>query len=266
MSKVLITSGCSFSECMSTHIDTWPRHLARILDNHGYVHKSYAMGSQGNGLISRGAMHGAIEALKTNDPKDILVGVMWSGASRYDFRCADPNDLMFVQEKIHNGWIRNPTQFISGAPKNWVILNQHWGDDQDGLRNPEAKMYYKYFYDEIGSSIRSIEHILRLQLFLELKGIPYFFTNYSDQNIVRDKLKDNVEIKYLYDQINFDKYLPVSSEFRWCYENSKFTHLWPEDWRDHISLHPKTEMHKEFVDQVIVPWLQEKYAGMVFNG
>lgn len=260
MSKILITSGCSFSECISTHIDTWPRHLFTALKEHGYEkHISSAMGSQGNGLISRGVLYNVIEALKTYSHTDILVGVMWSGSNRYDFRCTNPNDLLFVQEKIHNGWIENPTQFVKDADKNWVILNHHWGADQDGHRNPEAKMYYKYFYDDIGNSIRSIEHILRLQLFLEKKNVKYFFTNYTDQNIVTNYLKDHIEIKYLYDQINFENYLPVVSEYNWCEKNIQNKDAWIKGgWNGTGWIHPTTEMHKEFVRRVIYPWLKHK--------
>lgn len=260
MSKILLTSGCSFSECISPHIMTWPKHLFNVLKNYNYnKHISSAMGSQGNGLISRGIMYNVIEALKTYLPEDILVGVMWSGANRYDFRCTDPNDLLFVQEKIHNGWIENPTQFVKDADKNWVILNYSWGADQDGHRNPEAKMYYKYFYDDIGNSIRSIEHILRLQLFLEKKNVNYFFTNYVDENIVRNDLRNHIEIKYLYDQINFENYLPVVSEFDWCVENIEDKSTWIKaGWDKKGWIHPTTEMHKEFAEKVIYPWLKGK--------
>ena len=170
MRKILITSGCSFSECISTHVDTWPRHLHRTLP--GYEHKSYAMGSQGNGLISRGIIYGVIEALKTHRPEDILVGVMWSGANRHDFRCHDINELCFVQDKIHNGWIENPTSFVNDADKNWVILNVNWADDGGNL---EAETYYKMFHDQIGHSIYSIEHILRVQYFLQKYNIVQNF-------------------------------------------------------------------------------------------
>lgn len=264
MSKILITSGCSFSVNNLRIPATWSTHLGNTLYQLDYhAHRNSARSSQGNGLISRSTMYNVISALETYKPEDILVGVMWSGASRHDYRCTDSKDLQFVQANINNGWIKNPNQFVKNAPDNWVMLTAAWADGSYGSVVKEAELYYRHFYDEIGSSIQSIEHILRLQLFLESKKIPYFFTNYSDQNIVRDYLKENIEIKYLYDQIDFSKYLPVSSEFRWCYDNSKFTHLWPENWRDQISLHPKPEMHKEFVDQVIMPWLQEKYAGLV---
>ena len=99
--------------------------------------------------------------------------------------------------------------------------------------------------------------------FLEAKGVPYFFTNYSDNNIVENKSRNNIEIQYLYDQINFEKYLPVTSEHRWCYENSKFTDLWSSGWEKQVWLHPHSKMHKEFVDQVIYPWIKEKYVGFV---
>jgi hypothetical protein len=60
--KTLITGGCSFSECVSTNIDTWPRHLARALPE--YTHISTGLGSQGNGLISRRVIYEVSECLK----------------------------------------------------------------------------------------------------------------------------------------------------------------------------------------------------------
>ena len=257
MKKILITSGCSFSECISTFVDTWPRHLARLLPN--YEHKSYAMGSQGNGLISRSIIYGVVEALKTYNPEDILVGVMWSGSNRHDFRCHDGNELHFVQNKIYDGWIENPTRFVNDSDKNWVILNVNW-------QNLEAKTYYRMFHDQIGHSIYSIEHILRVQYFLQKHNIKYFFTDYSDHNLVLEEDINHSEINYLYNLIERENYLPVSSEHRWCCENSKHLHLWPEGWERTHWIHPKTEMHKEFVDQVIIPWLTERkyiYAGFV---
>jgi len=256
MNKILLTSGCSFSECITpSGAGTWPRHLSKSLD---CVHKSYAMGSQGNGLISRGIIYGVTEALKIYKPEDIVVGVMWSGSNRHDFRCHNPADLQFVQDNTFNGWIENPTGFVQDAPKNWVILNINW-TDQD---NKEAETYYRMFHSDIGSSIYSIEHILRTQYFLQKNGIKYFFTDYVDDNIVAKKLKTHPEIGYLYNLIDRDYYLPVSSEYSWCVENTQYNHLWDNP-NINIWEHPNSEMHKEFVDQVIMPWLKEKYAGFV---
>jgi len=252
MNKLLITSGCSFSECI-TYIagsGTWPNHLKDIL---GYKHNSYAMGSQGNGLISRGIIYGVCEALKTYKPEDILVGVMWSGSNRHDFKCTNPNDLHFVQNKTDNGWIENPTNFIKHSRKDWVILNVNW-TDQD---NHEAETYYRMFHSDIGSSIYSIEHILRTQYFLQKHKINYFFTDYVDENIVSKFLSNHPEVNYLYKLIDKEYYLPVSSEFTWVRENTKFSHLWNDPSLSYWE-HPKSEMHKEFVEQIIYPWLIEK--------
>lgn len=252
MSKLLITSGCSFSECI-TYIagsSTWPNHLRDIL---GYEHKSYAMGSQGNGLISRSIIYGVVEALKTHKPEDILVGVMWSGSNRHDFRCNNPNDLYFVQDKTHNGWIENPTGFVKDAEKNWTILNVNW-TDQD---NVEAETYYRMFHSDIGSSIYSIEHILRTQYFLQRHNIKYFFTDYVDENIVIKKFINHPEINYLYKLIDREYYLPVTSEYTWCKNNTKYSHLWNDQTFTYWE-HPVGDMHKEFVDQIIYPWLLNK--------
>ena len=165
MGKILITSGCSFSECLSTVVDTWPRHLYRHLQNNGFSeHISSAMGSQGNGLISRGIIYNVNEALKKYSSEEILVGVMWSNATRLDYRCTDPNLLSWGNQNT-DGWIENPTSFVKDAEKRWVILNHGW----EG--NTEAITYYKHFYDYIGSVIYSLEHILRTQYYLKSKGI-----------------------------------------------------------------------------------------------
>lgn len=259
MSKVLITSGCSFTETTesdSNNWKTWPIHLYKILQNFGYTKfVNCAMGSQGNGLISRGIIYNVIKALEEYDTKDILVGVMWSGSNRADYRCADTNLLSFGNTNT-DGWIENPTSFVDGASKNWVIMNAGW-------TNEESQTYYKYFHDFTGSTIYSIEHILRTQYFLQAKGIKYFFTDFTDNNIVDKTSADYAlfqkEIDYLYNLIDFDHYLPVSSEHRWVYENSKTKEEFHKNhhFNGNISkwIHPNFEQHKEFVENIIYPYL-----------
>lgn len=260
MTKLLLTSGCSFSECTNSYIGTWPRHLYRSLRPHEYSeHRSSAMGSQGNGLISRGIIYQVTEALKTHQPGDILVGVMWSGGDRHDFRCTDPNLLGFVTKQINNGWMKNPTGFVKNTEPHWVILNQHWAFDG----NPEAETHYRLFHDDIGASIYSIEHVLRTQWFLQSHGIPYFFSDYIDNNLGSIKNLQHTEVKYLYDQIDRGQYLPVTSEYSWVLRHAiNASELKPlpnngPTWVRGVQ-HPTTEHHKEFTDQVIMPWLQLK--------
>ena len=79
--KLLITSGCSFSEAIN-HDITWPVHLTQYL-NCEAVH--LGRGSAGNGIISRTIVHAVITALKSYKPEELLVGIMWSGYSRHEF-------------------------------------------------------------------------------------------------------------------------------------------------------------------------------------
>lgn len=251
MSKVLITSGCSFSECISTHIDTWPRHLFEHLKNHNFSeHISCGMGSQGNGLIGRHAMYKVIQALKSYEPHNILVGIMWSNSDRFDYRCDDPRLLSFGNENKHN-WMTNPLSFVDNAPKNWVIGNLHWN-------SIEFSTYLKFFHSKIGCAILSLEHILRLQYFLKFHNIPYFFTNFVDENIAPKKLEDNVELSYLFDQLDKNQYLPVTSEHGWLCEYSPTKEQYLKDHNGAFWIHPKTHNHKEFVDGVVYPWLKHK--------
>ena len=122
MSKLLITSGCSFSECITVNAGkgTWPNHLAKMLPD--YKHVSYAMGSQGNGLISRGIIYGVCEALKTHSPNEILVGVMWSGSSRHDYRCHNLNDLEFLQNKVTPRKFNNIVEYLQSPGSNSEAL------------------------------------------------------------------------------------------------------------------------------------------------
>ena len=61
----LITSGCSFSEPIIAK--TWPLHLEKYLAPKNVNH--LGLGSQGNGMISRKAIHAIHNALKTTSSK-----------------------------------------------------------------------------------------------------------------------------------------------------------------------------------------------------
>lgn len=231
----LITSGCSFSECISVHIDTWPRHLARELPK--YEHISVSRGSQGNGLISRRLIHQVTEQLKNNDASNLLVGIMWSGLDRHDYFTQN-----FNIGKLN--WQENPTKFVKDSAGAWVILNPWWDI-------PPANLYYSKFYDRIGHCVYTCEHILRTQWFLKSHNIKYFMSTYTSE-VFPDIMKTHSELDYLYNQIDFSNFLPVVGEYEWCKDSSNFSFPSPPD------QHPGTEQHKEFTDQVIIPFLKNK--------
>lgn len=238
MSKLLITGGCSFSECVSSFQHTWPIQLAKIL-HPTWQHKSSAMGSQGNGLISRRIIYRVIEELKTTKPEDMLVGIMWSGPDRHDYYRT--GDIYF--DKLQP-WFENPTKFVKDTPGYWVILNGHWDDTI-------SRNYYTNFHEYEGSLIYTLEHILRVQWFLKQHNIKYFMTTYTSQ-VLPDIIKSHPEIEYLHKQIDFDKFLPVTGEYDWCIDYMPNDFPYPND------NHPGIEQHTAFTEQVIIPFLKKK--------
>jgi len=236
--KTLVTGGCSFSECISPWIDTWPRHLARALPD--YQHISTAMGSQGNGLISRRIIYQITQLLKTINAKDILVGIMWSSPVRHDFYSIDELEL-----EPHDGWIENPTRFVDNTTGGWVIVNPGW-------RNQYAVQHYGNFYNHTGSLVYTYEHILRTQWFLKLHDIRYFMSTYTDKIFPPDSI-NHTEVRYLYDQIDHSKFLPVGGEYEWCRDRSGL----PIPGERQGDLHPSTEQHGEFTHRVILPFLKD---------
>ena len=230
MSKVLLTSGCSFSETIIS--DTWPVYLAEAMPD--YTHISKAMGSQGNGLISRSIIHACTEL----QDSEVVVGIIWSGPDRHDFYLREPNI-----GKNQDGWMENPTGFTGN--KRWVILNHNW-------KNEYAKTYYGMFHDPIGCMINTLEHILRTQWFLKQHNIKYFMSTYT-KNVLAG-IENLTDCKHLYDLIDFNNFLPVDGLYEWVQTNIGETYGFPVKGDNHPSMHA----HEVFTDRVILPHLEKK--------
>lgn len=233
MSLLLITGGCSFSECISPWISTWPKHLANSLN---VEHISTAMGSQGNGLISRRLIY---QVQKHLPNRDLLVGVVWSGPNRHDF---------YLDKKIqfpnNDYWMENPTSVAEESPGGWVINNPWWSDDY-------SKNYYTMFHDFVGHLVYTYEHILRTQWFLDRHGIKYFMGTYTDEVFPANQLK-HPEVQHLYRMIDRSKFLPVNGIYEWCRDFSNLEFPAKDD------NHPSSDQHELFTQKVILPFLQDK--------
>jgi hypothetical protein len=217
MSKFLVTSGCSFSTVLNHTHDliqggTWP-HVLRLLTSK-YQWSPIALGvkGQGNGLIARKLIQSLHDLLyqKSVSPKDIFVGVMWSGTNRIE---------KYVDDR-------------------WEIIHQG---------SPQYIAYHKWYGSKIGDAIVTIEHILRVQWFLERHGIKYFMTTYTDQVLPTDCV-ENLDVNYLYKQINFDNFLPIDGMYEWCRDHSTITFPVIDD------IHPGFKQHREFTEKVILPF------------
>ena len=133
------------------------------------------------------------------------------------------------------------------------------------------------FHDEIGSAIYSLEHILRIQYYLQSKNISYFFTDYVDHNIVYPTYRYDSELAYLFDNIDKNNYLPVSSMFQWLVDNNILVNEWTDyRWKEkHTAsvndksviwntwVHPTSNQHQEFVQRVVIPFLLNKYSALM---
>lgn len=240
--KTLITSGCSFSypAFFSEHVITWTRHLHALIPEYNAIY--HGTGSQGNGLISRRVIYEVTRQLNQGiDPDDILVGIMWSGSDRHDIY--NPEIAQHLKDQPRENWVENPIGFVSGEENNWLILSPSW-------QFKENVAYYRYIHDIIGGTVLTMEHILRTQWFLDQQKIKYFMTTFTDE-VLSPACVYHPECKYLYDQIDFSNFLPVSSEHTWVHQSSL-------PFPDAGYNHPNNAQHKLFVDEIVYPWLVEQ--------
>lgn len=236
---VLVTSGCSCSVVQTTwKFQTWPWHLEKSLGVEQGIHTGRP--SQGNGLISRQLIYSVNQLLKTHHPKDLLVGVMWSGSDRYDFYSENPSE-----DAAQQPMMLKPFKFVKGGYGQWILINSHW-------ENQTSKSYYSTFHDDAGAMINTYEHILRVQWFLKLHNIKYFMSTISSAVLNVDRWNNHPDISYLRDQVDFDKFLPVKGIWDWSFNDSglEFDH-------DDQS-HPTSEQNQKFTQEIILPFLAEK--------
>ena len=236
--RFLIVSGCSF-----TANKCWPKHLADKLNFQDSQLKNYGVISSGNGRIARSIIYGVSQALKTHKAEEILVGVMWSAASRYEIFQNQVNKSMIWQ----HGDDVNPTGFVSEADKNWILIHSGWNDVY-------SKNYYGYHYDETGSYINSLEHILRVQWFLQMNRIQYFMTSAFGELFPEDV--SNPNILHLYEMIDHSKFLPVKNCLDWVI-NSGVPNDPADDGKPFNFRHPTDDQHRAFAQKVIYPYIKQ---------
>jgi hypothetical protein len=242
--RILVAGGCSFSQVPNNYTN-WPVFLRDKLQMQAYF---TGAGSACNDLICKRVIHRVTECLTLHKykPQNILVGVMWTGVNRDGFYLSkEPVDYTKI-ETGNMGWYSNPNAVSSQFE--YYLTNPNWND---GFSN----LYYKHLYDDVGNLIKTLEQVLRLQWFLKLNNVRYFFTNYERDSFTGghyDQYLDHLEVSYLYNQIDFDNFLPVKSMGDWNINESGFEFEIKND------DHPTTQMSKGFVDRVIIPHLEKR--------
>jgi len=232
--KLFVTSGCSFTDPSFA----WPYQVAKKFD---FDIKNVATPSQGNGLISRKLLY-ILENLPFNYPsEDIIVGVMWSGINRHE-RFIESGD-----EYIGPPYLSyNPTSITLHNERNWRMMSYEW------IKSEDCTVYYGTFNNVISSTVQTLEHILRVQWYLDICGIKYFMSTFMD--IFSDeKTMNHPEVKYLYDMIDFSKFLPIKGFYEWNKEN------YTKEGFDDIDLdwHPNEFGNIRLTEEIITPHLIE---------
>ena len=249
--KILVSTGCSFT---AGH-NKWNEYTAESLN---IPCTNYARSAAGNAHISRSLVYGIHKALETYDPSEILVGIMWSGKTRYDNYHADLRPMRnkfknkpmydFVEEDKDGGYVRMPHN------------NLDW----------YSSPFFRLYYDDVGACIHTLGQILNAQCLLESHSIQYFMTCYADDVLPKKEQTDHPSLKHLIAMINWDKFLPVDNCFDWCL-NSDIPGHYPDEtsrlsaWTNtNRSLqmkatHPTPEQQRGFAEKVILPFLLEKY-------
>jgi hypothetical protein len=213
----------------------------------GCEHQDVALPAQGNGMISRRIMYAVEQALKSMPAQDIIVGIFWTDPNRSEFY-----NERHVEEWIdHSAW-GNPTGIkaydasLFQRNKNWVLLNPHYTKDY-------STTYYRMFHNYFDSQIRTCEHVLKTQWYLEKNKIKYFMGTYTQSTFNKDFI-DHPEVSWLYNQINQDTLIPIVGMLEWGNQQSD-----PDlKFNANDLYHLNTPQSKALTDQVIWPFLKEK--------
>jgi hypothetical protein len=95
-------------------------------------------------------------------------------------------------------------------------------------------------------------------MFLEKNGLDYFMSTYIDIFNNPEILK-NPEINYLYNMIDFSKFLPIRGCHEWVKENYGGNGGFNDpDKNGYIGIHPTSFGHEKFVNEVILPHIKSK--------
>lgn len=239
--RILIAAGCSFTQVPG---DNWPVFLRDSLDMQAFFDGA---GSVGNDIISKRVIFRVNQCFNVQKykPENLLVGVMWSGVSRKSvYLTHEPiSYYRWDEHKYYNWYYSQPCSV--GAENNHYLMHPGWNDKL-------SQTYYRSYFDDIGLYVNTIENILRVQWFLKLHKVKYFFTTYNYDSLdgePYEKYNNHPDVKYLRDQIDFTNVLPISNMYEWgIKQGMKFDH----------SAHPTPEISSAFVDQVILPHLKSK--------
>lgn len=243
---VLFTNGCSFANCTRYRDEklednkVWPLWLHdRMPDS---LHVTEGLGGQGNQMIAHRTQYRLQKVLQQHRAEDILAVIMWTGSDRWQFFHTE--DLGFPRV---TGEEVNPVKFIDdptgGYYKgSWVLTHPQYIHERNDL-------FYKYFYDPIWMQIQTLEAVINTQRYLREKGIRYVMST-AFNTCFDPNLKNSPNVDWLWEQIDWEPWLPVKSMKEWCDATCPILGV--------NNFHPRPEQCEKFVDQILWPYLLDK--------
>ena len=245
--QTLIVGGCSFTEASSGHgYGQWGEFLAR---NIHYNSINHGKESSGNEMIARKIRWQVLETLKTVPAEKIMVGVQWSCPARRVLYLNENCLSYYTSKRWHkrewylaNPITRFPTDDIDGV---WRDVSPSFLETQKG--DFRIMNYYRTFENEQYFQLQTLEEIIHMQLFLKAHNIRYFMFPFT--YIVLENADNKTSTKWLYDQIDFDYWLPINNYEEWFMNRRQ---------SQETGTHPDQEDNIEFATKLITPFLENK--------
>jgi hypothetical protein len=284
----IVTGGCSFSEtrnCIDYHnfgmmdeyddfqpesgYKSWALHLEDLIPN-STVHNT-AMPGAGNGYISRAVIYKVQQLIDKNKTPDYVV-IQLTACDREEV-LVDVDDakdttntnllchhIPFLDNNDHSeGWGELPYDRIKEQNNNmmWVKFNY--------TKDSILKYYYKYYNNEVFSTVKTLERILTLQWFLKVNFINYkMFCGWNLFNSLPQIPRYPVEIRHLWKMVDWDNFWfheKLGGIKEWSYANLPFEERFITGNRvqkdgSALDEHPSNIAHKTFAQEVVSKWIK----------
>lgn len=180
MHNKIVAHGCSFTRY---GWPCWPAYVPWFKAGITMLNKGRS--GSGNETISRAAIN---SAMKHNQIDHMYI--MWSGTDRYE---------VVTKDKGADEVKGRVTYYVWDEDLQWSTwYGGHPEKDKD-------EYYRRHFWDEEHQYYRTLEHILRTQMFLDKKEIPYTMMIFKE-DVLRGKHYSESE-RALHNQIDWTKFL-----------------------------------------------------------
>lgn len=248
MHNQLITAGAASSQRLFTKWPLWNKYPAIT---HRVAVTNVGAGAVSNEYIARALT----KQILTTDRNPVVI-VIWTGAAKLDVYVDNPELI----QKIKTFNLRN---FIVDIDSNLVFDGEGYWASSVCQDNEIKEAYKKYFETKTTYYVRTLESMFNLQTLCRLKQIPcYMFL--QDDIFDFEFIKDNKNLNYLSDAINWDQLVTTKSlktmwrEWGWLESDQAKN---PPEWQQV----PGPEFHKKFYKEYILPILDQHYNRTKFD-